>query len=76
MPLTDEQIKRAAMFVKMVELSGVPGMDHVCMMLNREPTHAELQVAKGWAKAFEMAATLPRIFDVSGAAAVREAMRS
>ena len=61
----DEQIiYRAAKMVKIIRLAGTPGMDIVAIRLNCEPTYDELQIARSWAKGFEIAAQDGSVFDL------------
>lgn len=63
--------ERAAMIRKIVRLAKTPGMDEVAVKLNCEPTHDEIQEAKGWAKALELAAKDDPIFNLAAAYAGR-----
>lgn len=54
---TDEQIIKAAKIMKIIRLSGIPGMDVVAVKLNSEPTWEEQKSARMWAKAFSASAT-------------------
>lgn len=57
MSIDQRTIERAATIMKIIHLSGLPGMDEVAVKLNCGPTYDELEHAKRWARAFELAAT-------------------
>lgn len=63
--MTKEQIELAAKIVKIVSLAGHPGMDTVAIKLNCGPTYAEIERAKYWAKAFELAQRGGAPFDLA-----------
>lgn len=54
--MNDAQIEKAAKIVKICYLARQPGMDSVAIKLNAGPTYQEIQAAKAWAIAFELAA--------------------
>lgn len=56
MSMPDRQtIERAATIMKIIKLAGTPGMDSVAIKLNCGPTYQELEAAKMWARAFDLA---------------------
>ena len=61
---SEATIERAAKVMKIRALANTPGMDIVCLKLNCEPTWSEIEVAKKWAKAFELACKKGSIFEL------------
>lgn len=47
--------EKAARILKLCKLAANPMMDNVAIRLNAEPTYAEMQQARLWEKAFELA---------------------
>lgn len=55
MKLNPDQIKLAAKIHKIIRLASQPGMDRVAIKLNAGPTYMEVEHARKWARAFELA---------------------
>ena len=53
--MTEEHIERAGIILKIIKLAEMPGMDTVAVKLNCGLTYDELQIARRWARAFELA---------------------
>jgi hypothetical protein len=61
--MTEEHIERAGRILKIIRLAGMPGMDTVAIKLNCGLTYDELQVARRWARAFELAQHEGSVFE-------------
>jgi hypothetical protein len=61
--MTHDQIERAGRLIKILHLVGQPGMDEVAVKLNCGLTYSEMNQAKLWARAFQLAQTEGGLFE-------------
>ena len=65
MKITADQIELAATMMKILHLVQLPGMDEIAIKLNCGATYDELQRAKRWARAFELASEGGNAFELA-----------